>query len=243
MKPFLILQLRPIDEAADNEFESICKYGELAPGEVHRVRMEVEGIPEIDLEDYAGVIVGGGPSNVSDPEDKKEAYQIRFEADLNRLLPEILERDFPYLGTCYGLGILARYCGGVVSKEKYYEDVGHVELFRQPADDPLLNGLPQRFDAFAGHKEACQNITEGMVILLSSVNCPIHMVRLKENIYATQFHTELDQEGIELRINVYKHHGYFEPHKADELIEKNSKIKVTVPMEILRRFVKRYQRS
>ena len=34
MKPFLILQLRPEAEAADNEFAAICAKGGLGPDEV-----------------------------------------------------------------------------------------------------------------------------------------------------------------------------------------------------------------
>jgi len=84
MKQFLILQLRPIDLASDNEFSAFLRYGGLTEHDVHRVRMENEGIPKIDLEDYSGVILGGGPSNVSDDESVKYVYQKRFEADLNK---------------------------------------------------------------------------------------------------------------------------------------------------------------
>ena len=50
MKPFLLLQLRPIDQASDKEFEAFLKYGELKEEDVVRIRMEKEGIPEIKLD-------------------------------------------------------------------------------------------------------------------------------------------------------------------------------------------------
>ena len=96
MKPFLIMQLRPVDEASDNEFEAFLKYGGLAKEEVHRVRMEQNGIPALNLQDYSGIICGGGPSNVSDPEEEKDPAQQRFESDLEKLYPEILATDFPF---------------------------------------------------------------------------------------------------------------------------------------------------
>ena len=86
MKPFLILQLRPEDEASDNEFEAFLKYGGLTERDSHRIRMEKEGIPEIDLNEYSGIILGGGPSNVSDKIEIKEDYEIRFENELSNLL-------------------------------------------------------------------------------------------------------------------------------------------------------------
>ncbi len=104
MKPFLILQLRPIDLASDSEFEAILKYGGLLDHEAHRVRMEKEGIPKININDYSGIIIGGGPSNVSDSHEQKKAYQKRFEKDLNNLFDTVFEYDFPVLGVCYGIG-------------------------------------------------------------------------------------------------------------------------------------------
>ena len=79
MKPFLLLQLRPIDLASDNEFLSFLQYGGLKTHEVHRIRMEKEGIPALDLHDYSGIILGGGPSNVSDHEAIKQDYEKAIE--------------------------------------------------------------------------------------------------------------------------------------------------------------------
>src|SRR3989338_3931500 len=97
-KPFLILQLRPEDAASDDELAAFMRFGGLAEKDVHRVRMEQEDIPKIQLEDYSGVIVGGGPSNVSDTEEKKSANQRRFETQLGELMDQIIEADFPFLG-------------------------------------------------------------------------------------------------------------------------------------------------
>ena len=37
------------------------------------------------------------------------------------------------------------------------------------------------------------------------------------NVYATQFHPELDAVGVSTRVDVYKHAGYFHPSEADEI--------------------------
>ena len=222
MKPFLILQLRPIDLASDSEFLAFLRYGGLAEHEVHRIRMEKKGIPELDLSDYSGIIIGGGPSNISDDENKKYPYQRTFEADLNKLLNKVFENDFPFLGVCYGIGALNKFKGGEVSKEKYSEAVGtvEIELTEIGKKDELLNDISGKLNAYCGHKEACQTIPNDASLLASSDDCPYQMIRFKNNIYATQFHTELDIEGIILRINVYKNHGYFSPEDAEALIKK-----------------------
>jgi len=40
-------------------------------------------------------------------------------------------------------------------------------------------------------------------LLAGSEGCPVQMVRFRKNIYATQFHCELDAQGIAERIRYY----------------------------------------
>ena len=244
MKPFLILQIRPIDEASDDEFKAFMKYSGLKEDEVHRVRMEQNGIPEISLDNYSGIIVGGGPSNVSDSLSEKSDSQKRFESDLSNLLTKVFEKDFPFLGICYGMGALAKHQGGIVSKEKFSEGVGAVDIrvTDEGVTDKLLKDLPDVFMAYCGHKEACQDLPPGATLLAGSSECPAQMIRFQSNIYATQFHVELDEQGIKLRIDVYKNHGYFKPEDAQYLIDKMAGADVIYPSEILKRFVDSYKR-
>jgi len=243
LKPFLILQLRPIDAASENEFEAFLKYGGLRKEDVHRIRMEKEGVPEIDLSKYAGIIEGGGPSNVSDPIAKKSKEQLRFEKELQPLYDQIFEHDFPFLGACYGIGSLADYSGTEVSRKKYAEPPGvvSVSLSEAASSDPLLSGIPKAFNAYVGHKEAVQELPKGATLLASSETCPIQMIRFKKNIYATQFHPELDFEGLSIRVGIYMYEGYFNAEDADKLLEANRKHIVDHPERILKNFVERYK--
>ncbi len=240
-KPFLLLQLRPEQIAADDEYEAFLRASGLSHEQLVRIRMDQE-LPDIDLDKYSGVIVGGGPSNVSSPDKKKYDYQKAFEPKLKKLVQEIIRRDFAYFGECYGLGILADTLGGRVDSE-YREDVGAVtvELTNEGRDDPLLQGLPESFRAFGGHKEAVNGVPPKSTLLASTKTCPIHMIRVGQNIYASQFHPELDSYGLEVRINVYKDAGYFPAEDAAKLVEMGHQEIVTVPAEILRRFVSKYQ--
>lgn len=245
MKPFLLLQLREADTASDDEFEAFLRYGELNKSQVHRVRMEKKGVPDINLNDYSGIIEGGGPYNVSDAEVKKSAKQIKFEKELLPLYDKIFEADFPFLGACYGIGSLAMYKNGEVSRVNFSEPPGAVkiELSEVAKNDPILKNLPQYFDAFVGHKESCQVLPAGATLLASSSTCLIQMIRFKKNIYATQFHPELDFKGLELRVGVYMYEGYFNPEEASELLERNKDKKVFAPQLILKYFVVRYRRN
>lgn len=242
-KPFLILQLRPETDAADGEFAAIMGKCALPESRAHRLRLDREVIPDaLDLSDYAGVIVGGGPGCVSDaPEDKSRA-DARIEAQVMSLMPQITARDFPFMGCCYGLGVLAKHLGGAVSKAQYGEPVGASRCFLTEAGarDPLTEGLPERFEAFVGHKEAVQELPPGCVHLVASDPCPFQMIRHGANVYATQFHPEADAKDFEERIRIYRDHGYFPPETSDELIAACHAASVTAPADILRRFAVRY---
>lgn len=242
MKPFLLLQHRYLDEASDNEYEAVLDYGNLQPNEIVRIRMDQQSIADINPLDYSGIITGGGPANISDSEDEKSDVQKRFEYELADLYPTIFEHDIPYLGMCYGMGSITRYLGGEVGKEKYSEPVGAVTITKnQKEKDPLLDGIPETFTALAGHKESCQQLPDKATLLASSEHCPVQMIRCKNNIYATQFHPELDVAGITLRIKAYKNHGYFDPEKANELIDSLQEVDVNYPPVILRNFVERFK--
>ena len=244
MKPFLILQLRPETEASDDEFQAILRKGGLGEEDVHRIRLDQAPLPQdLRLEDFAGVIVGGGPGCVSDPEDKKSAVEAQIETAVLSLMPQITEQDFPFLGCCYGIGILGHHLGRVVSKENYSEAVGTAdcELTDAGKADPILAGVPDAFHAFVGHKEAVQRLPEGCVHLVSSPTCPYQMIRYGENVYATQFHPEADSDGFEVRINIYKHRGYFPPEDAQKLIAMCRAADVHAPEKVLRNFVTRYR--
>ena len=244
MKPFLILQARPETEAADDEFGALLAKGDLQPSDVTRIRLDCEPLPaDLDLQDYAGVIVGGGPGCVSDAEESKDPVEKRIEDAILELMPEIAGNDLPFMGCCYGIGILAHHLGAVVSKERYGEEVGPVQcrLTESGRDEPLLDGAPDEFTAFVGHKEAVQQLPEGCAHLLSSDPCPFQMIRYKSNVYATQFHPEADSDVFEVRIRLYKNKGYFAPEDAQRLIAQCRRADVTVPEQILRNFVVAYR--
>ena len=239
-KPFLILQLRPETEASDDEFAAILRKGGLAATQVRRIRLDQEDLPEdLDLDDFAGVIVGGGPGCVSDAPADKTAVEAKIEAAVLSLMPEITDRDFPFMGCCYGIGILGKHLDGDVSKRAYSEPVGTSDC-EIVGSDPLLNGVPEKFTAFVGHKEALQALPDGCTHLVASSSCPFQMVRFGQNVYATQFHPEADAEGFETRIKIYKHRGYFPPEAANDLIEMCRGANVHAPEVILRNFVSRY---
>ena len=243
MKPFLFLGTRSEDDVADSEYAAVLRCAGLDERDVRRVRLEREALGRVRLEDWSGVVVGGGPFNVSDPPERKSPTQLRVEAELRDLARDAIATDFPFLGACYGVGTLGSLNGGLVDRT-YSEPIGAVgvALTDEGREDPLFEPLPDTFQVFLGHKEAVTRLPEGAVVLATSATCPVQAFRLGRNVYATQFHPELDVEGITLRILVYRHHGYFDPPQAETMIELARAAVVTEPPRLLKRFVELYAR-
>jgi GMP synthase (glutamine-hydrolysing) len=243
-KPFLFLGIRAENVAADNEYEAILSQSGLAEAQLRRVRLERDELGVVDLAQWSGILLGGGPFNVSDPESEKSPAQRRAEAELAQLAEQVVSADFPFLGACYGIGVLGRIRGGVVDRT-YGEPIGAVEvtLTDEGRADPLLAALPDTFDVFLGHKEAVRELPAGAVTLACSHACPVQAFRLGRNVYATQFHPELDVEGLALRIETYREYGYFPPDQAQSLIDLARRNVVTEPPRILAAFTERYARA
>ncbi|MGO4236723.1 glutamine amidotransferase [Pseudarthrobacter sp. YAF2] len=244
MLPFLLLASRAEDAAAEDEYAAYLRYGGLEERDLHRVRLEAAPLPALDLSQYSGVIVGGSPFTSSDPPADKSAVQHRVERELSGLLDQVVALDFPFLGACYGVGTLGTHQGAVIDRT-YGEPLGAVEIELTDAglQDPLLHGLPRMFTGFTGHKEAVSSLPGNAVLLARSAACPVHMFRIKTNLYATQFHPELDAEGLVTRIDIYRHAGYFPPESAEELMAAARRFTVTEPMTVLKNFVARYARG
>ena len=117
-----------------------------------------------------------------------------------------------------------------------------VSLTAQGEADPLFAGVPTDFAAYGGHKEAMVTVPASAVQLATSAACPVQAFRVGSNVYATQFHPELDLEGVCTRIEVYKDAGYFPPSEAETLKELSGAVQVQHPMTVLRNFVARYRR-
>jgi len=240
--PFLLLSIRD-GEPADDEYSAIMRFGGLDKTSLRSIRLTQQPLGTIDLADWSGIILGGGPYNVSDPAESKSPTQRRVESELLPLIRRIVDRDFPFLGCCYGVGTLGSIVGATVDRT-YPEPVAAVTIALTVAgrDDALFTDLPDVFDAYGGHKEAASSLPSDVVHLASSASCPVQAFRVGSNVYATQFHPELDLDGIYTRIDAYKHDGYFAPETADALKSAARQRHIEYPPTILRRFTQRYAR-
>ncbi len=241
MKPFLLLSIRSEKLAADDEYAAFCRFLGVATPELHRVQLGLEPLGRVALDDWSGIILGGGSFTFSDPEKTKSTAQRQAEDELAGLLDQVVAADFPFLGACYGIGSLGSHQGGTIDRS-HPEPVGplSVSLTDEGLADPLFADVPRDFAAYGGHKEALSILPGHAVHLATSVSCPVQAFRVGEHVYATQFHPELDLAGIETRIDVYSTYGYFDPSEAATLRALSAAVDVIHPMTLLRNFARRY---
>ena len=217
MKKLLILHARD-GELARDEYDAIMRFGDLIPDQIQDHEVNFEDFHDLDMRDFAGVIVGGGPYDVSKPQANKTDRQKYIEQTLKKHINTIYENDIPYMGLCYGLGVLVDVLGGKVSSG-FGEAVMPIKL-RLTADgekDQLFAGC-NGAEAIVGHHEGVETLPETALLLASSSTCPVQAIRVKNNIYGTQFHPELDVYGLSQRLDAYKHHGYFSPEEYDDIM-------------------------
>ena len=241
MKPFVLLGTRAEDRPADEEYALFLRYTGLDERDLIRVRLEAAPMPPLDLDALSGIFVGGGPFNASDPPERKSPVQHRVEAEFATLLDEVVARDFPFLGACYGVGTLGAHQGASIDGV-YAEPIGvvPVTLTDAGASDPILAGLPRTFNAFVGHKEAIRSLPNSATLLGSSPTCPVQMFRVGTNVYATQFHPELDVDAIVVRIHAYANHGYFAADELETTLAAARRAAVSYPSRMLPAFVERH---
>lgn len=237
-KPFLFLSARPEVDAVGPEVESVRRAMSLDADRLEHHRLDVDPLGDVRLDRFAGIVVGGSPFNVTTPEAQKLPAQLRVEAELAALAERALERDFPLLFTCYGIGVLTRALGGHVGT-RHGENAAAVEivLTDDGAADPLVGALPRRFDALVGHKESTDRLPAGAVLLASSAACPVQIYRVGPSVYATQFHPEVTTDDFVARAQIYRHHGYFPASELREVSRRVGTASVTEPQHLMRRFV------
>src|SRR5262245_37086162 len=148
---------------------------ELVPWYAHR-----EAPPPVD--GFGAVIALGGTTH---PDQEAVAPWLLPELEL---LGRLAARGVPTLGICLGAQLVARLHGALVAPLPRPE-IGWFEVTREPADDPLLDGLPATFPAFQWHHYGF-GVPEGAVRLAGSVQAPNQAVRVGRASWALQFHIE-----------------------------------------------------
>ena len=237
--PFLFVSARPDDVPRAGELASVRGATGLDESSLVSHRVDVDPLPPSLFErKFAGVIVGGSPFMVTDPDIRKSAAERQTESELARLAEFSLSTGLPVFFTCYGIGVVGRVLGGGVDLD-HPEEAGAVWVDRVDAavTDPLTAELPERFLAVTGHKESVPVLPPGATLLATRPECPVQLFRAGDALYASQFHPEPTGHDFAERAKHYQEHGYFPPEELARVQRALSHADVVEPRRLLRRFV------
>lgn len=228
---------RPQREAAVAEWASFRDGLGVASDELVHHDLVRDLLPA-DLERYAGIVVGGSPFNVTDPD--KSDVQLRLERDLESLASTALEGRTSAMFTCFGIGVVTRLLGGVVTLD-HPEGTGptDIALTAAGADDEVFGILNPRFEALTAHKEGTAEVPPGATLLARNDACPVQAYRAGVSLWATQFHPEPTAEAFVARMAVYRAAGYFDADAFDEVAALVRTVSVEQPTLLLRTFAAR----
>jgi GMP synthase (glutamine-hydrolysing) len=234
--PFLLLQLRPEADARAGELASMRSASGLGDRLVAR-SADLEVLPADLADRSAGVVVGGSPYSVTDPQAGKGEQQRLAERQLAALAERALERELLVFFTCFGIGILTQVLGGTVDRT-HPEPVSATESRLTDAGraDPLASVLPDRFTALTGHKESAPEPPPGAVLLATNDVSPVQLYRAG-TVVASQFHPEPTPDDCGRRATIYQRHGYFPEGELATVLAGLEQAVVTEPQRLLRRFV------
>ncbi len=204
MKKILLFQFRT-DASLAHEVKCITEkmgisrdqldvYNTLEPGIV---------LPTVDdLDNYAGVITGAsGQFFISNWPDE---IRIPIEHTLPLFL-EIVRRDMPMLAICFGHQIIAKLLGGEVKRDSAQSETGTLTVTLNEAGRAaaIFKDIPEKFNVVLAHKDSVIKLPTGAKLLAYSQRCRIQAYQIGKNIFATQFHAELNLDDMVWRLQLY----------------------------------------
>lgn len=132
------------------------------------------------LEDYAGVVVFGGPMSANDPEE-----YVKREIDWMQVP---LRENVPFLGICLGAQMLSKHLGGEVTGHKdSFAEIGYYPIEPTSEGAALLDWPKQ---VYQWHREGFTLPTDA-TLLASGCEFPNQAYKYGENAYGVQFHSEV----------------------------------------------------
>jgi imidazoleglycerol phosphate synthase glutamine amidotransferase subunit HisH len=136
------------------------------------------------------LIVMGGPMGVADI----GKAEFPWLAPVVELLRSRLAKDWPCVGVCLGMQLIAHAAGAKVSPMidadgRRLREVGWGRL-DFVGTDKITCGLPASIEVLHWHGDACE-LPRGASLLASTKICPVQMFQLGRS-FGMQFHPEID---------------------------------------------------
>lgn len=182
-----LLIVQPDYRAAPGELLAALE----AEGVAYRVLLEEENaaLPK-EAEAYEALIVLGGIMGADDDE------AFPYLTNIKQTIRRFSEQNKPVLGICLGAQLIA---SAFDRKIQVMDDpeFGITKIVKTEAGkaDPVFSVLPDAFTFMEWHNDRF-DLPEGAVLLASTAYCPNQAFRMNGNIYALQFHPEVNETLI-----------------------------------------------
>ena len=135
------------------------------------------------LENYDSVILSGRRKN------EKKINEIN-----SKIITYSIKNNIKLLGICYGAEILALTLGGTIRKTSSLQKGNElIKIFKENAisNDSL--------DVFESHRFEISKLPSVLIPLADSKHCKYEIIQYeKKQIFGTQFHPEMSQDGHNL---------------------------------------------
>lgn len=147
---------------------------------------------DVDLDDYAALVVLGGEMGALDDLDHPWLSGVRG------LLSQAVSRRMPVLGICLGAQLLAAATGGRVRRRPDGPEIGTLLVAKRDvaAEDLLLGPLPLTPDVLQFHDDEISALPPQAQLLASSPKCENQAFRIGDWAYGLQFHIETTPETV-----------------------------------------------
>ncbi|MBR0258163.1 MAG: glutamine-hydrolyzing GMP synthase, partial [Synergistaceae bacterium] len=147
---------------------------------VHSVIMNWDvSVDKIKPYSPKGIIISGGPDSVNDP-------------DAITIDPEIFRLGCPVLGICYGMQLMSKMLGGIVTKGERRE-YGVTDIHKAGGNSTILNeNIPNKMRVLMSHADNVSEPPEGFrVTSLTDGGIITSIEDSNRKFYGLQFHPEV----------------------------------------------------
>ena len=199
----LLLQIREEEEIRDEELASFARFSHLSVKQFDILNVFDTPLFSADIvEPYDALFVGGASGS-----SVLEGDGLPFFSNCVKLLQYCIEIDKPVFASCYGFQLTVIALGGEIIRDEETFELGTPQIYLTESArvDPLFCNVTNPFYAVSVHHEKALALPACCELLAYTDICLHAFKVVGKSFWACQFHPEVDQEVIRIRLGVYKH--------------------------------------